>query len=251
MDPNEIPVIDVLDTEEVDLDTTINSPSINSPNIVDQSLVEPLLPEPAPEPEIISNQTEGPDIINTPDTINTPPPIIIPLNLLNLLGGFNNVAIDHENTLEEEIANRSFHEKPAFKQVCSKDFINSLSVQKVSPELVEKKITCGVCLDELELGEDVIELPCKDKHYFHIKRENCDGIYPWLKENNTCPMCRCEFPSIEKKCSPETPQRGQQGQWAQGPPQIFNPRRMTQMISQVLQEEEERMIQEAIYNSMN
>ena len=238
MEPDDIPLIDIPDTEINDIEEIINSPNINSPNIVDQSLVdqsliEPLLTE--PEPEII----------------NTPPPIIIPLNLLNLLGGFNNVAIDHENTLEEEIANRSFHEKPAFKQVCSKDFINSLSVQKVSPELVEKKITCGVCLDELELGEDVIELPCKDKHYFHIKRENCDGIYPWLKENNTCPMCRCEFPSIEKKCSPETPQRGQQGQWAQGPPQIFNPRRMTQMISQVLQEEEERMIQEAIYNSMN
>ena len=39
-----------------------------------------------------------------------------------------------------------------------------------------KKITCGVCLDELKEGEDVLELPCKDKHYCNIKNEVCDGI---------------------------------------------------------------------------
>ena len=38
----------------------------------------------------------------------------------------------------------------------------------------------------------------KDQHYFHIKHEGCPGIYPWLKENHTCPMCRHEFPSVEK-----------------------------------------------------
>ena len=65
--------------------------------------------------------------------------------------------------------------------------------------MVQNKITCGICLDELQLGEDVIELPCKDKHYFHIKNNDCDGIYPWLKENNTRPLCRTQFPSIEKK----------------------------------------------------
>ena len=48
-------------------------------------------------------------------------------------------------------------------------------------------------------GDEVVELPCIDKHYFHIKREGCDGIYPWLKNNATCPMCRHEFPSQEKR----------------------------------------------------
>ena len=23
---------------------------------------------------------------------------------------------------------------------------------------------------------------------------NCDGVLPWLTQNNTCPMCRFEFP---------------------------------------------------------
>jgi hypothetical protein len=240
MEPDDIPVIDIPDTEINDIEEIINSPNINSPNInspninspntvdqslVDQSLIEPLLTEPEPE------------INNTP-----PPPIIIPLNLLNLLGGLNNVPVDHENTLEEQIANRSFHDKPTFKQVCSKDFINSLSVQKVSPELVKKKITCGVCLEELELGEDVIELPCKDKHYFHIKRENCDGIYPWLKENNTCPMCRCEFPSMEVKVKQEQQTR------TEIPP--IQPINLHNIINQAIEEHEERMLQEAIMESM-
>ena len=29
----------------------------------------------------------------------------------------------------------------------------------------------------------------------HIKNENCEGIIPWLSQNNTCPMCRFEFPT--------------------------------------------------------
>ena len=56
--------------------------------------------------------------------------------------------------------------------------------------LANEVLTCGICLDELQEGQDVIELPNTDKHYFHIKTSECDGIYPWLKGNNTCPMCR-------------------------------------------------------------
>ena len=36
-------------------------------------------------------------------------------------------------------------------------------------------------------------------HYFHIQNENCEGIIPWLKTNNTCPICRTEFPKEEIK----------------------------------------------------
>ena len=150
--------------------------------------------------------------------------------------------------LEDNITNRSFHEKPIFKQVTTKDFINSLSVQKVSEELVEQKTTCGVCLDELTVGEDIIELPCQDKHYFHSKKEECGGIYPWLKENNTCPLCRHEFPSEEKKIEQEE-EIGTDS--IRLPPLIPNPIMIRNMVNQVVDEEEERMMQEALYSSLS
>lgn len=145
-------------------------------------------------------------------------------------------------TFEEQIVNQTFNQQNKYKKVCSKDFINSLSVQKVTKEMVEKKITCGVCLDELKEGEEIIELPCKDKHYFHIKNEVCDGIYPWLKENNTCPLCRYEFPSDEKEIDDQTtvePIRP-----------VLRPFNLMEIVNQALQDEEERILQQTILESL-
>ena len=173
---------------------------------------------------------------------------------IEMLQGFMNMHTDLgnpiddvnyiDNPLEQSVTNQSFHEGPKYKNVSSKDFINSLSVQKVNQDMVDKKITCGICLDELILGEGVIELPCKDKHYFHIKKEGCDGIYPWLQENNTCPLCRHEFESEEKEVIEEAE-----------PPEIRPIRmpslqNMRTMIHQAIDEEEERILQEALYESL-
>ena len=88
-------------------------------------------------------------------------PIIItrsqPRNNFQFLSNiFQYMSSDQPISLEERIQHQSFNETPKFKQVTDKDFINSLSVQKVSQELVEKKTTCGICLEELILGEDII-----------------------------------------------------------------------------------------------
>ena len=147
-----------------------------------------------------------------------------------------------DNPLEGSITNRSFHEQPKYKNVSSKDFINSLSVQKVNQDIVDKRITCGICLDELVLGEDIIELPCKDSHYFHIKKEECLGIYPWLKEHNTCPLCRHEFESEEKEVEVEEPEIL--------PLRIPTAQNIRAMVYNIIDEEEERMLQDALYQSL-
>ena len=45
---------------------------------------------------------------------------------------------------------------------------------------------CCICLSEIEKGKEAMLLPCG--HIFHSKC--CLG---WLKDNNTCPMCRFEI----------------------------------------------------------
>lgn len=47
----------------------------------------------------------------------------------------------------------------------------------------EHKGECTVCMDDVHIGDEVVELPCT--HWFH---EACARL--WLNEHNTCPICR-------------------------------------------------------------
>jgi hypothetical protein len=63
--------------------------------------------------------------------------------------------------------------------------IRSLPKKIVDDEMlgVERRAECSICMDPVELGSEVTELPCK--HWFHG-----DCIEMWLKQHNTCPHCR-------------------------------------------------------------
>ena len=50
------------------------------------------------------------------------------------------------------------------------------------------KASCSVCLETYKNDEVYIELPCM--HKFHDK---C--ILSWLKQTNSCPVCRFELPT--------------------------------------------------------
>lgn len=66
-----------------------------------------------------------------------------------------------------------------------------LDRKPVSKEMLaqETKTECSICIDDLVEGEMALFLPCK--HWFH---EKC--VVMWLKEHNTCPICRTP---IEKR----------------------------------------------------
>jgi len=46
---------------------------------------------------------------------------------------------------------------------------------------------CAVCFGEIKVGERIIVLNCSDTA-MHTYHERC--IAMWLKDNETCPVCR-------------------------------------------------------------
>ena len=96
---------------------------------------------------------------------------------------------------EDDILQTTFDEQSVKTIPTCNKFVEGLEEMYITEEDVENGLSCSICQDSFELNDKVIELPCKpQKHYFHIKNINCDGVLPWLSENNTCPMCRFEFP---------------------------------------------------------
>lgn len=63
--------------------------------------------------------------------------------------------------------------------------IDNLPRKKVDESMLgdEHKAECSICMDEVNIGEEVTVLPCK--HWFH---HPC--VSAWLLEHDTCPHCR-------------------------------------------------------------
>ncbi|XP_010443889.1 PREDICTED: uncharacterized protein LOC104726672 [Camelina sativa] len=78
------------------------------------------------------------------------------------------------------------------KPPASKSFIKNLKVFPLTNEDVMENgdgmCCCAVCKEEMSLGEEVAELPCRHKYH-------SECIVPWLGIRNTCPVCRFELPS--------------------------------------------------------
>jgi hypothetical protein len=118
------------------------------------------------------------------------------INMIPQQGMMNPQGVMNPQGLPGDILQRTFEEQQQKEKPCCNKFIEELQKMEIIQEDVDNKLSCSICLDEFKLGERVLELPCEpSKHYFHIKNENCEGIIPWLSHNNTCPMCRYEFPT--------------------------------------------------------
>ena len=78
----------------------------------------------------------------------------------------------------------------------SESAIRKLEKKKLDRQMMgdSAKVECTICIDEMHLGDEVTVLPCK--HWFHG-----ECVVLWLKEHNTCPICRSP---IEKRSESST-----------------------------------------------
>jgi len=69
----------------------------------------------------------------------------------------------------------------------SQSAIDKLQTKEVDDEMLgaseDNKPKCVICVDEMVKGEKASVLPCN--HFFHG-----ECVTPWLKQHNTCPVCR-------------------------------------------------------------
>ncbi|TVY81569.1 putative RING finger protein [Lachnellula suecica] len=99
----------------------------------------------------------------------------------------------------------------------SADAISSLPKTILDEKLLgpEGKGECSVCMDDVQLGDEVVTLPCK--HWFH---EQCASL--WLSEHNTCPICR-------KGIDGDTPPPSTSRRSSNGPPSPRTERRSSRL----------------------
>jgi E3 ubiquitin-protein ligase RNF115/126 len=105
------------------------------------------------------------------------------LNPANMRSGD---AVYSQEALDQIISNlMEQHPQSNAPGPASPDAIASLPKKKVDEKMLgdDGKGECSVCMDDVQLGDEVVSLPCS--HWFH---ETCVGL--WLSEHNTCPICR-------------------------------------------------------------
>ena len=120
-------------------------------------------------------------------------------SLMSILNIINSPIMLTNPPFQNNILQTSFEEQEDIKHPTDKNFIETL--EQITFTEDQEDICCGICLDSFKKGDTAFILPCKGiKHYFHIgeDEEECGGILPWLKENNTCPICRDTFPELDE-----------------------------------------------------
>ncbi|CAA0304470.1 unnamed protein product [Arabidopsis thaliana] len=93
------------------------------------------------------------------------------------------------SSLEQLIEQLTQDDRPG-PPPASEPIINALPSVKITPQhLTNDMSQCTVCMEEFIVGGDATELPCK-----HIYHKDC--IVPWLRLNNSCPICRRDLPLV-------------------------------------------------------
>jgi len=100
-----------------------------------------------------------------------------------------------------DFLNRAFHQhQPTGPPPASKRALESLPQVEVIKDLLQQQQECYICQENFEIGEKISVLPCS--HLFHV-----DCVMKWLKEHNTCPVCRYELETDDEDYERERKRR--------------------------------------------
>ncbi|KAJ9137317.1 Ring finger domain-containing protein [Pleurostoma richardsiae] len=131
----------------------------------------------------------------------------------------------------------------------SQGAIDKLEKKKLDRQMLgtDLKSECTICIDDINLGDEVTVLPCK--HWFHG-----ECVVLWLKEHNTCPICRHPIeernnrhrnsnsgvPQPQNPAAASEPQASTSSSQPSQPPQS-NPYRRRERLFRTPSENEERL----------
>lgn len=96
-------------------------------------------------------------------------------------------AASHEETQFQNLLNHLFQISQPKTHPTSVRVLKSLPESCMDEILLKKAPRCVICCEEFTIGQLVVRMPCD-----HVFEKAC--VEPWLKENNTCPVCRYELP---------------------------------------------------------
>lgn len=91
-----------------------------------------------------------------------------------------------------EVARREL-DPPRFDNLIRQlEILSSLEYVRVYRKSISSTVAtspgqCGICLENISVGDTVIELPCNPTHP-HVFHTPC--IEPWIVRHSTCPNCR-------------------------------------------------------------
>lgn len=75
--------------------------------------------------------------------------------------------------------------------------LENLETETLDEEQAKKLETCAICTEDFAAGDRIHWLSSDRKvcgHAFHV-----DCIVPWLKQHNSCPVCRYELPTDDEE----------------------------------------------------
>jgi hypothetical protein len=99
----------------------------------------------------------------------------------------DNSNLDYEDLVE--LDENVYHPLP-------KQYVDMLGEENLTPALFsklnEENKKCMVCLEDFEVNQKIIRLPCF--HIFHVQE-----IFKWFERNKTCPFCRMDVEKMLKE----------------------------------------------------